>query len=73
MKYKLILIFDNDSEVLNIGKILIFNNVLDAKAYLLSTEQIVKIEIDPDNENFSFSTKVWNGRGTAYWVVDNSI
>jgi|APGre2960657404_1045060.scaffolds.fasta_scaffold66633_1 hypothetical protein len=72
MKHKLILIFADDSEVVDIDNVLMFNNVLDAETYLLSTGHIVRLKIEPDDRWFSFKTNAWDGNGKAYWVVDRS-
>ena len=72
MKRKLVLIFDSDSEVLNVELRLMFNNSLDAEQYLLSTGRIADVKIDPENEYFSFKTNSWKGYGAAYWVVDKT-
>ena len=72
MKYKLILIFADDSEVIGIDSALIFNNVLDAETYLLLTGLIVSVNIEPDNKWFSFKTNTWDGNGKVYWVKDRT-
>lgn len=72
MKHKLVLIFADDSEVVDIDNVLMFNNVLDAEAYLRSTGNIISVKIEPDNRWFSFKTNSWSGNGRAYWVVDRS-
>lgn len=72
MKHKLVLIFADDSEVIGIDNVLMFNNVLDAETYLCSTGHIVSVKIEPDDRWFSFKTNAWDGNGRAYWVVDRS-
>ncbi|TXG85502.1 MAG: hypothetical protein E6R13_02060 [Spirochaetes bacterium] len=72
MKHKLVLVFADDSEVVGIDNVLIFNNVLDAETYLRSTGHIVSVKIEPDDRWFTFKTNAWNGNGRAYWVVDRS-
>jgi hypothetical protein len=72
MKHKLVLIFADDSEVVGVDSILMFNNVLDAETYLLGTGHITKIKIETDDKWFSFKTNSWDGNGRAYWVVDRS-
>ncbi|MFN5773653.1 hypothetical protein [Flavobacterium sp.] len=72
MKHKLVLIFADDSEVIGVDSILMFNNVLDAETYLLGTGHITKIKIETDDKLFSFKTNSWDGNGRAYWVVDRS-
>ena len=72
MKQKLVLIFAEDSEVIGIDNALMFNNVLDAEAYLRSTGHIISVKIEPYDKYFSFKTNSWDGNGRAYWVVDRS-
>jgi hypothetical protein len=72
MKHKLVLIFDEGHEVLDVPRFLIFNNVVDAEAYLLSTAHIVTIKIEPEDKFFSFKTNAWSGQGKAYWAVDKT-
>jgi len=72
MKNKLILIFNDSSEVMGINKSLIFNNILDAEKYLLSTEHITSIKIEPNDRYFSFKTIAWSGNGVATWAIDLS-
>lgn len=70
MGHKLVLIFADGDEVPNIDKVLIFNNKLDAEAYLRSTG-LVDIKIEPDDRLFNFNTSAWKGTGQAYWAKDN--
>lgn len=71
MKHKLVLVFDDDSKVVGIDNVLMFNNVLDAETYLRSTG-LDSVTIEPDDRWFCFKTNTWNGSGRAYWVVDRS-
>jgi hypothetical protein len=72
MGHKLVLVFAEDSEVYNIERALVFNNVLDAEAYLLGTGSITEVKIEPDDRWFSFKTTAWSGNGRAYWAVNHS-
>lgn len=58
MKHKLVLIFADDSEVVGIDNVLMFNNVLDAETYLRSTGHIVSVKIEPDDRWPTYSTKI---------------
>ena len=70
MSHKLVLIFDEDSEVNNINKCLIFNNELDAEQYLLANDYILSIKLEPKDYYFSFKTIAWSGSGKAYWAKE---
>jgi hypothetical protein len=72
MKHKLVLIFDEDSEVVGLNKAYIFNNELDAETFLCEVGQLFKLVMNPDGGHFSFKTGGWNGSGKAYWVEDKS-
>lgn len=68
MSNKLVLVFDDDSEVLGVEKCLIFNNALDAEEHLMENSDITSVYIDIDSYNhFSFKTLSWNGTGKVYW------
>lgn len=71
IKNKLVLIFNDGDEVLDIPPYLLFNNILDAEQYLLATKHITSIKIEPDDKYFSFKTNSWSGSGKSYWVKDN--
>lgn len=72
MKYKLVLIFDDGSEVVGLEKLIMFNNVMDAESFLMSVDKFKSVKIDIENNHFRFSVGVWNGSGTAYWALDKS-
>ena len=72
MKHKLVLIFADGDEVLNIEKVLVFNNEMDAKEYLLSSEHITSVEFYTTECWFKFKTNSWQGEGKAYWAIDKS-
>ena len=72
MGHKLVLVFEEDSEVNGIDRALVFNNILDAEAYLIGTGKITSIKIEPEDKWFSFKTTAWSGTGRAYWAVNHS-
>ena len=67
MSNRLVLIFDDDSELNDVSKCLIFNNGLDAEEHLIENTAIVSIHIDNEYNFFSFKTLSWCGTGKAYW------
>jgi hypothetical protein len=69
MKNKLVLIFADEHEVLNVDKVLVFNNILDAEEYLIS-KGLSSIKIEPEYKWFDFKTIAWSGNGKAYWAKD---
>jgi uncharacterized protein YegJ (DUF2314 family) len=71
-KYKLVLIFNDGNEIYGIESQLMFNNIMDAHSYLMSTDKFISIKITPEEKWFSFKGKVWDGDGRAYWVEDMS-
>lgn len=72
MKHKLVLIFDDDSKIDGLNKIMVFNNVLDAENFLLSQDHILRVKIDPESHYFTFKMTTWGGGGSAYWALDKS-
>lgn len=72
MKNKLVVLFDNDSEVLGLKKSYIFCNEKDAKSFFLEYESIIEINLIPDDIFFSFKTTSWSGMGKCFWAVDKS-
>lgn len=71
MRSKLVLVFNDDSEVNGVPKVLIFNNVLDAERYFHDIGDVYSIVINTEYEHFSFykplGTKV---SGKAYWASE---
>ena len=65
---KLLLTFNQDSEVIGIPIRLIFNNEKDATEYLEGIEGLSSIRIEPQNNYFRFCTPAWDGNGSVQWV-----
>jgi len=65
--HKLLLIFDDDCEVNDVDKYLLFNNELDAKAYLES-KSLSSVDIDLERKSFSFKAIAWKGTGAAIYI-----
>ncbi len=73
-KNLLVLVFGEDHEISGIPKCLIFNNQLDAEDYLLNTDKVTNLKIEPDNRWFSFKDKdSYDGNGVAYWAKDMTL
>jgi hypothetical protein len=72
MKKKLVLIFDEDSEVSGMDKSYVFCNEKDAENFLLSYDSFVDVKIRPDEGYFSFNLTSWRGYGRCFWANDKS-
>jgi hypothetical protein len=70
MKKKLVLIFDEDSEVAGMDNSYVFCNEKDAESFLLSYESFVDVRILPDEGYFSFKLIAWSGSGRCFWSID---
>jgi len=70
MKYKLVLYFDRENEIVGIPKSIIFNNHLDAISYF-NEQQIIQDVVIFD-EYFTFSFGNIKGTGDAFWALDES-
>ena len=70
MKNKLILLFDEDSEVAGMDNSYVFCNEKDAESFLLSYESFVNVRIRPDEGFFSFKLTSWSGSGRCFWAND---
>ena len=67
-KHKLVILFD-DGEISGIERALVFDNVLDAEAYLLSTGKIKWVKFEPDNDIFFYEDQYGRETGKAFWAV----
>jgi hypothetical protein len=70
MKNKLILLFDEDSEVAGMERAYVFCNEKDAESFLLSYESFIDVRIRPDEGYFSFKLIAWSGSGRCFWAND---
>lgn len=70
MKNKLILLFDEDSEVQGMQKAYVFCNEIDAERFLLSYKAFIDVNLQPDYGHFSFKLTAWSGTGQCFWAED---
>ena len=70
MKSKIVLLFDEDSEVAGIDRAYVFCNEKDAEIFLLSYESFIDVKIRPDEGYFSFKLTAWSGTGRCFWASD---
>lgn len=70
MKKKLVLIFNEDSEVVGMEKSYVFCNEKDAESFLLSYESFVDVDVRPNEGWFTFKLTSWSGSGRCFWAED---
>ena len=68
MKTKLLLIFDDDSEIPGIDKYIMFDNQIEAELFMIRHENIISFDIMLDCESFKFKLTAWSGHGLVKWV-----
>lgn len=68
-KQKLVLVFNEDSEVNSFETSYIFDNEKDAEIFLTSYAWFLDVKIRAEEGYFSFKGKSWGGSGKAFWAT----